>query len=56
MNQSNMSKIFEKHVELSEKCRVSGLYDIWICDHENKWTHYTDLNADAKQKLQEVCV
>lgn len=56
MTQPDLSKIFDKHVELSNKCRVSGLYDIWICGLDNEWLHYADLESEAKQKLQQVCV
>lgn len=54
-NQPDISKCFDKHVGRSSKPRVSGVYDIWICGLDGKWTHHNDLPAEGKQALQKIC-
>jgi hypothetical protein len=52
--QPDLSKVFDKHVGLSEKCRVSGFYDVWICGIDRQWRHF-NLDGEKSQLLQKAC-
>lgn len=54
--QPDLSKIFDKHVAMSDKCRVSGLENIWVCWPDGIWRNHSDMHYEAKRALQKTCM